>query len=249
MRLNMYELAYWFWRAAEEQPFTPSEMSLYFLLLNRANMSRWEMPFRCPTTAVCMLMGTSKQNVLRARAELIERGLITYTRSNTRGRCGQYELLPFGQSQLPNGLPNGMPVQVSDGLPSELPAYNIIDKEHKSSITNVCEEIKSVDELESDFSSDEPWLSQVVSLASSPCIQSCDDVRAFIHQFFDTLRVKKVKEREEKECREHFINWLMKISTNQAKSNNNDKLKSGRKDRPGSDDESSRCTSAYYEPF
>ena len=206
MRLNMYELAYWFWRAAEEQPFTPSEMSLYFLLLNRSNMNRWEMPVRCPTTTTCMLMGTSKQNVLKARAGLVERGLITYSRSNTRGRCGQYVLLPFGQSQLPNGLPNELTVQ----LPNELPAYNIKDKENKSLNINAREKVKSVDELESDFCSDEQWLARVLSLASSPDICSCEDVRTFIHRFFDTLRVKKVKEREEGDCREHFINWLGK---------------------------------------
>lgn len=249
MSLNMYELAYWFWRAAEEQPFTPSENSLYFLLLNRANMNRWEMPVRCPTTTVCMLMGTSKQNVLRARARLIERGLITYTRSNTRGRCGQYVLLPFGQSQLPYRLPNELPSQLPNDLPCELPVYKIKDKEHKSSTINTRENLKSVDELEAEFCSDEPWLSQVVSLASSPYIGSCDDVRAFIHQFFDTLRVKKVKAREEEDCRTHFINWLMKISTKPIKPNRNDKPESEYKDRPDGGDGEADGASAYYESF
>lgn len=247
MRLNMYELAYWFWRAAEEQSFTQSETALYFLLLNRANMNRWEMPVRCPTTTVCMLMGTSKQNVLRARARLIERGLITYTRSNSRGRCGQYVLLPFGQSQLPNRLPNELPSQLPNGLPCELPIYKIKDKEHKSSTINARENLKSVDELESEFCSDEPWLNQILSLVSSPYIQSCDDVSAFIHQFFNTLRVKKVKAREEEDCRTHFINWLMKNSNKLP--NHNDEHRSKYKNKSGMDNGATDGASAYYESF
>lgn len=235
----MYELAYWFWRAAEEEPFTPSETSLYFLLLNRANMQRWEMPVRCPTITACMLMGTSKQNVLKARARLIERGLITYARSNTRGRCGQYVLLPFGQSQLPCGLTNELPSQMSEelpnGLPSELPAYKIKDKEYKSFNINAREKMKSVDELEAEFCDDGAWLAQVVSLASSPVIKSEDDVKTFIHRFFDTLRVKKVKEREEKDCREHFINWLtIQVSKHNKQATNDQSKYTDRRGTPAS---------------
>ncbi|MDE7025263.1 MAG: hypothetical protein K2O88_05210 [Paramuribaculum sp.] len=241
----MYELAYRFWRAAEEQSFTPSETALYFLLLNRANMYRWEMPVRCPTITACMLMGTSKQNLLKARTGLVERGLIAYARSNTRGRCGQYTLLPFGQFQLPDELP----VRLSDGLTNELPAYNNKDKENKTSNNNAREEIKSIEELETEFCSDELWLTQVISLVSSPNIRSCDDVKAFLHRFFDTMRVRKVKEREEKDCREHFINWLMINLRKHTAQVRNDKHRPECKNKSGMDRGTALGASAYYEPF
>lgn len=206
MKLNMYELAHHFWRTAEEQPFTPSETALYFLLLQRANLVRWEMPVKCPNVLAVMLMGTTKQNVTKARTGLIERGLISYSRSETRGRCGLYTLLPLGQSQLPDKLPSQLPTR----LPRELPVYKNKDKEQNSFNHTAREQIKSLDELEAAFSADEDWLRQVVVVLSSPCVKSPDDVRDFLHRFFDTERVKKVETREENDCRQHFIHWLRK---------------------------------------
>lgn len=230
MKLNMYELAYQFWRLAEEQSFTQSETSLYFLLLHRANLNRWEMPVRCPVTTACMLMGTSKQNILKARAGLIERGLISYARSDSRGRCGQYMLLSFWQSQLPYELTN----ELTKGLSLELPLYKIEDKEQKTSIINAREKLKSVDELECEFNSDSEWIQKVVTTISSPYIQSSDDVRTFIHHFFDIQRISKVNEREEADCRQHFINWLKKQIQKTKDTTNEQSKYSDRRGTPAS---------------
>ena len=102
-----------------------------------------------------MLMGTSKQNLAKARAGLEERGLISYSRSKSRGNCGQYTIHPFGQHQLTYQLTNELSNGLTSQFTNELTTYNIEDNKDKN-ISNhtACEKIKSLEELECVFIDD-----------------------------------------------------------------------------------------------
>lgn len=62
-----------FWR--EREPFTPSVIAFYILLMHEANQNRWVMTFRCNAAFACYQLTTTKQNLFKARQRLTKRGL------------------------------------------------------------------------------------------------------------------------------------------------------------------------------
>ena len=76
--MNLYELTNRFWQEGEYEPYSSTEVALYFFLLYRANARRWQMPIRCPTEMICNRIKTSKQNLVKARECLKQRGFISF---------------------------------------------------------------------------------------------------------------------------------------------------------------------------
>ncbi|MFR9546161.1 MAG: hypothetical protein SNH35_08740 [Rikenellaceae bacterium] len=69
-----------FWRADESEHFTPVQSRLYFLLLSIFNRKHWCDEVAISDGALCDMVGVSLNTLKRAKAELIERGIITLTR-------------------------------------------------------------------------------------------------------------------------------------------------------------------------
>ncbi len=240
MKTGIFDYMPSFWKLAEQEYFTPSEAALYFFLLDRANSQKWRMPIRCPTSTIKIYLGTSKQNVIKARDGLQKRGVINFTAGTGKGDYPLYYLKPINSSQLSGELS----AQLSD----ELSLYKNKEKENNST-NNAREEEKSLTDLEELLSSDESWHNDIVVLLASKGITgiSTNELKTQISQFFLYLKTSGLEKREEKECRKHFVNWLSKKLNN--KKNLSNEHRSYTENQSARGEAGSLAKSSYHDPF
>ena len=67
-----------FWRKHEEDMFGPTEIALYFHLLDISNKSNWTNPFKRRNTKICADLGIAKATLDRARNRLKQSGIIDF---------------------------------------------------------------------------------------------------------------------------------------------------------------------------
>ncbi len=239
MKTSVFEFMSSFWKMAEQETFTPSEVALYFFLLDRANSQKWRMPIRCPTETVKAYIGTSKQNVIKARNGLKKRGVIDFTPGTGNGNYPLYVLLRVDANKLSDGLS----VQLSD----ELSLYKNKDEEDISNNTREME--PCIEEIENRLLTDEDWQRDVISLMSSKGLTDIhrEDINTQLRQFFLYLKTSGVEKREEKECRKHFVNWLSKKLNN--KKNLSNEHRSYTENQSARSEAGSLAKSSYHDPF
>ena len=99
--------------------------------------------------------------------------------------------------------------------------YNNKDKDiHNNNNNKAGDKINEkigLDELEQRFISDTDWQQSLLPLLSD---NDQSKIEHYIHEFFQSLKMRGFENREEKDCRNHFYNWLKKQKTN---SNGTDK--------------------------
>lgn len=228
--VNLYILMQRFWRENEYEPFSTAAIALYFFLIDRANSRRWQMPFKCPNSVISTSINVTRQTVVNARETLRERKLITYSKGTGKGSHPMYSLV------LADSLTDNMTEYLSDGLPEplqdsktedlsdSLTPYNIKDrniKDKKYSSNNIGDvKILSLEELERLLVNDEPWLNEILSLLSPSCQIDLPNLKAYVGNFFRHLNCQGYKDREEKDCRRHFVNWIKKQPINKDKNTN-----------------------------
>lgn len=239
--VNIYELMHAFWQENEYEPFSTAEIALFFFLLERANCRRWKMPFKCSTALVCRSIKVAKQTFLTARLKLSDRGLITFIQGKGNAMAPAYTVI-----SEPDKWTNGksdeqteneteeLTDSQTDSKTDSLPTYNIKDNNIQDKdiipLNNKgrADEILSFDELEKLFLADATWHDEI--LREFPAVSRLE-LENQIHGFFSRLRDKGEKGREEKDCRNYFINSVRKF----FKHNQN-----GRIER-----EFSQCSSAF----
>ncbi len=235
--VNIYELMHAFWQENEYEPFSTAEIALFFFLLERANCRRWKMPFKCSTALVCRSIKVAKQTFLTARLKLSERGLITFIQGKGNAMAPAYTVISEPDKWI-NGKSDerteNETEELTDSQTDSLPTYNIKDNNIQDkdiiSLNNKgrADEILSFDELEKLFLADATWHDEI--LREFPAVSRLE-LENQIHGFFSRLRDKGEKGREEKDCRNYFINSVRKF----FKHNQN-----GRIER-----EFSQCSSAF----
>lgn len=238
--MNMFNLISRFWREAEGEKFAPSEAALYFYLLYRANTQKWQMPIRCPTSTICAFLGTTKQNVMKAREGLSHRGLVKYTSGSGNGNPPLY-ILTDVSDQLSGGLSPQLSVQLSP--------YNK-EKDKDNFTNNTCaESVLSLNELEKMFMDDLEWQRAVLDLLLTKNITGAtiDKVNLWVSQFFHYLRASGQTERQTNDCKNHFVNWLTKQLN--KKDISNDKHQSKHNDRLRALEVMATSAEAYHQPF
>lgn len=235
--INLYLLMQRFWRENEYEPFSTAEIAMYFFLIDRANRRRWQMPFKCPTSAVSAAIKVTRQTVVNARESLQERNLITYSKGTGKGSNPMYSLVLTDSltESLSDGLPEDLRDNLTDSLTENLTPYNIEDRNIKDKISssnkNGDARILSIDELEALLVSDMPWLNEIISLFSTSRQIELPDLKSYLGNFFRYLRCQGTKGREEADCRRYFVNWLRKqpidkLKTNATKQPTNDARRS-----------------------
>ena len=240
--MNIFNLVLRFWQSAQEEAFTPSEAALYFYLLHRANTQKWQMPIRCPTSTVCAFLSTTKQNVMKAREGLKQRGFIEYHPGSGTHDSPLYTLTE-NPSELSDRLSNELSGQLSD----QLPLYKNKDKDRFTTTARM-ESILSLEELEKMFQEDEQWQQSVLALLLARNIEGAthEILRTQISQFFLYLKASGQTEGETKDCKNYFVNWLSK----QQLTNPRDGIiKPDNQDRRRASEVSPAPTEAYYQSF
>lgn len=240
--MNMFNLVSRFWRAAEEEAFTPSEAALYFYLLHKANTQKWQMPIRCPTSTVCAFLSTTKQNVMKAREGLRQRGFIEYHPGS-----GTHDSPLYTLTENPSELSDRLSNELSGQLSNQLPLYKNKDKDRPTTTART-DSVLSLEELEKMFQEDEQWQQSVLTLLLARNIEGAthEILRTQISQFFLYLKASGQTEGETKDCKNYFVNWLSK----QQLTNPRDGIiKPDNQDRRRASEVSPAPTEAYYQSF
>lgn len=220
--MNLYELSNRFWQEDEYESFSTSEIALYFFLLHKANSRRWQMPVRCPTAMICCYLKTTRQNIVKARESLRQRGFISFTSGKGKNIPSFYTIVENPDTTLPAPLPDELSEQLSDKMTDESTSELTRELSDKTTVSkdkeidknihsNKAEEKIGLDELERRFMGDTDWQQVLLSLLSG---NDQSEIRHYIHEFFQSLKMRGFDKREERDCRNHLYNWLKKQKTN-----------------------------------
>lgn len=215
--MNLYELSNRFWQEDEYESFSTSEIALYFFLLHKANSRRWQMPVRCPTAMICCHLKTTRQNIVKARESLRQRGFISFIPGKGKDMPSFYTVIenpdtlsvPLSDElsgQLSYKITNGLTHGVSD----KMTIYKEIDKNIINN-NNKSDEKIELDELERRFLCDTDWWQSLLPLLPD---NDQSKIGQYIHEFFQSLKMRGFDKREERDCRNHLYNWLKKQKTN-----------------------------------
>lgn len=166
------------------------------------------MPLRCPTSVMCIELKTTKQNIVKAREGLVRRGFISVNPGKSRDAAPEYTIINL-PNELSDELSHQLSVPLSHQLSDELTIYKIKDKESNLN-KNACAEKLSLQDLKQRLCADNDWIESVKTLLSNRVQVSMEDVSAKLNEFFEYLRCHGFEERDEIECKGHFINWLKK---------------------------------------
>ena len=96
--MNYFDYFNNFWLENEREPFSTSEIALFHFLLYEGNRQRWKMPLRCSTAMIAYRLKTTKQNILKARDALSDRGIISYEKGSKTDSPARYLLLHSSDS-------------------------------------------------------------------------------------------------------------------------------------------------------
>ncbi|MBP1638957.1 MAG: hypothetical protein H6Q17_540 [Bacteroidetes bacterium] len=98
--MNYIELINQFWSCHRENCFSPSEIALYFHLLDTANSLAWKNPFREGNQVACASLGISEPTLQRSRDRLVKAGLIDYQSGKVKRELTEYRILEVGINNL-----------------------------------------------------------------------------------------------------------------------------------------------------
>ena len=227
--VNLYELTHAFWKENRYDPFPLSAIALFFFLLDRANSQYWNMPIRCPTIQIGGALSVSEQTVLNSRSILSKRGIISYIVGHGNKVAPLYTIVTDPTKwavRLGDKLTDDLGDRLRDSLVDNLNINKDINIKDKISSNNkeAKEEILSVERLEEIFLADGKWQADVISLMSQSRPLNTPELHRQISTFFQELKCKGITEREERDCRTHFINWLKKQPQNSNQNNSNNGL-------------------------
>ncbi|MCD8202910.1 MAG: hypothetical protein LUD48_04655, partial [Prevotella sp.] len=187
------------WELNRIERFKPAERDLLFYLLNECNKQYWRMPVCCSTLVICDALGLNKSTILRAREGLAKRGILRYTKGTRHYATSEYVIIITNSGVL-------------ETVCETLRATNNKDKDKNINIYRASEEGLSLDELQSKMKSDTTWQQSILDLIQmeNKALPPTHTLNDYIDRFFSFLRIQGYEKREEKECRAHFYNKLIK---------------------------------------
>ena len=196
-----------FWEANRADRFTTSERELYYYLLNECNHNYWRMPVACQTSVVCAVIGINRATLVRAREGLRSRGFIRFEEGVQNSRAPTYTILDTSRD---TGSATAS-ATAADTAAATARATSYTTQKSNTNTSSQKDAPVPIDELERRLVADREWHEQIVrQLAASGRSADADTLVHWLRQFFDYLRICKYEKREERECRSHFYNKLLK---------------------------------------
>ncbi|GAA6434900.1 hypothetical protein K140096H11_33940 [Bacteroides intestinalis] len=159
------------------------------------------MPFTGYTERISADLQTTKQNIVKARAGLQQRGLISFTAGTGKENPPLYTIIDR-TSQLSVPLSENLSVKMS--VP--LSPINIKDKNRNNNIHNVSNGKLELDELEMILANDAAWLNSVILQRGSDIDR--ETVLEYLKMFIAEQKMKSSDKREIIDIQKHFRNWL-----------------------------------------
>lgn len=244
------------WTVNKVERFTQAERDLYYYLLNECNQNFWKQPISCPTAVIVSATGLSKQTVIRARDGLKERGLIDYKKGAQNSRAPCYKIIT---DETAYGTACVTADRTACETANETFIYKTKDSKTKDSKTKIISSnaheqkaLKDIDELENILMTDADWKRDILLLLSNekkaiPDGQSLDE---FLNQFFLYLHTSGTTNKDERDCRNHFINWLKKQIINNKTTNSKYDNSNRQQDTKRGSIKVNACSATDYEaPF
>ncbi len=192
-----------YWETNRSMQFTMAETTLYFYLLNEANRNYWQMPVACATAIICASTGMTKATLIRARNGLKKKGLIGFTEGVQHSRAPTYHIRTFETDDETAG-------RTAHNTDAETTHATIIkDNNINKEISNHHARI-STNDLERILVDDVEWQKNIISQLNNHQISEPTHIIPYIRKFFSYLRICKVTEKEESDCRSHFFNKMKK---------------------------------------
>lgn len=226
--MPIYRLMSRFWVDTSTKPASPSEIAVYHYLLNMANRNMWQMPVACYTTLMSVQMRLSRKSIIEARDKLQEKGYISFVKGSSASAPALYTLLekdgvPIvqkGPEQVTTEVIDKVKVGVTPKVTGSVTHNKIKDIRHN---TLLCKEEKeeeslSLVELEKKFLEDSKWQLGVIETLNGKVITT-DELSTFIKRFFCIQKTNMKTYHNERECRNHFGNW-MRMDINKQNNNN-----------------------------
>ena len=159
------------------------------------------MPFTGYTERISADLQTTKQNIVKARAGLQQRGLISFTAGTGKENPPLYTIIDR-TSQLAVPLSENLSVKMS--VP--LSPINIKDKNRNNNIHNVSNGKLELDELEMILANDAAWLDSVILQRGSDIDR--ETVLEYLKMFIAEQKMKSSDKRGIIDIQKHFRNWL-----------------------------------------
>ena len=159
------------------------------------------MPFTGYTERISADLQTTKQNIVKARAGLQQRGLISFTAGTGKENPPLYTIIDR-TSQLSVPLSENLSVKMS--VP--LSPINIKDKNRNNNIHNVSNGKLELDELEMILTNDAAWLDSVILQRGSDIDR--ETVLEYLKMFIAEQKMKSSDKRGIIDIQKHFRNWL-----------------------------------------
>ncbi|MBS5528002.1 MAG: hypothetical protein KHX42_07615 [Prevotella sp.] len=228
---SLYDATNRYWSKTELSPLPPAVCALYYILCYLANRQRWQMPVRCSTAMLAYHLHISKQRVCTARKTLCELGFIHFIDGTNQSAPAEYVIL-----DSPKMLTQKFTPDVTPQLMQELTHYKEEKNKEESSHTTR-EKMLSLIDLEEKFVADTDWHQSVFTFieSSTHLTLISQQLQDWIHQFFQYLSAKGMKEREEEDTRAYFCSWLkLQLTPNKRNSyaTNNPPISSAANRRP-----------------
>lgn len=115
--MNYIELIRGFWRSHEEHLFTPTEIAVYFYLVEICNICQWKNPFKRNNAKIGADLSISFNTLKNARNKLQQVGLITFKTTNGSPNVS-YTLSNF--DKVTNEVDNEVGVKVDAEVGNEV---------------------------------------------------------------------------------------------------------------------------------
>ena len=230
--MSIYDYMSNFWYKNEYKQCSMTEIALYFCLLYEANRQHWASPFMVVTKMLIARLGTTNQNIMKARKSLMQRGLITFSEGESKGKAAFYTLslnttdnnehsqvLTQALTQtLPQEVTPALPQVMTESLTQALPPTNkkeedtIREEKKGANVTPHSPHKKAMltlDELKAKLLGDAEWQEGLSKQLDKVGINlSGEALKGKIIEFFDEQRGKNVTHKEEADCRSHVYNWI-----------------------------------------
>lgn len=226
------------WELNRIARFTPAEREILFYLLNECNKQYWQMPIYCPTAIMAATLGINKSTIWRAREQLAKRGIISFTEGVQNSRAPSYTLLI-------NATADAIGRESARATAQATYIKTTDDNNQRKDL------VLSLEELENRMIGDSQWQQSIMDELNKRGMEIPPGfkINDYVGKFFSFLRIKGYKEREERDCRSHFFNKLVKEYIKASKHLNNEYLRQINSDRRRGCDAPTASAQEYEVPF
>lgn len=134
-----------FYSTLDYKPLSANAIAIYFVLLQVANKTGWIDKFRVANTVLTSKCDLNMQKLIRARANLINQGYITYSRGRNQNEAPVYSIIKLYDNttnNTVNDIANNTPNNIADNMTDDT-----INKQNKTKHTSS----SNIKELKSHF--------------------------------------------------------------------------------------------------